>query len=152
MRETVLYTVEDENRDKGRQYLVTEMSAADGERWSKDIIHALAQSGVALPEDYSALTVAGVAALGFKMLASVPGDEVDRIMDRMMDCVEFIPDPSNPDVRRGGKPPRPPMRDDDIEEVMTRLKLKGVVFRLLTGFLKAAVSQRLGFPTTAALN
>ncbi len=149
MRETILYVVEDENRDKGKQFLVTEMSAADGERWAKDALHALAQSGVDLPEDYSKLTVAGVASIGFKMLASVPGDVMNDITDRLMNCVEYIPDPDQPDIKRGGKPPRPQMLEDDIEEVMTRLKLKGVVFKLLTGFLKAAVSQRLGSPTTA---
>ena len=149
MRETILYTVEDDNRDKGRQYLITEMSAADGELWSADAIHALARSGVDLPEDYSKLTVAGVASLGFKMLSGIPGEGMHDIMDRLMTCVEYIPDPSNPDVRRGGKAPKPPLREDDIEEVMTRLKLKAVVFQLLTGFLKAAVSQRLGSLTTA---
>ena len=142
----------DDNRDKGRQYLITEMSAADGERWANDTLHALAQSGVDLPEDYSKLTVAGVASLGFKMLSGMPGDAMHDIMDRLMTCVEYIPDPSQPGIRRGGKPPRPQMFEDDIEEVMTRLKLKAKVFSLLTGFLKAAVVHGSDSRTTVALN
>lgn len=45
----------------------------------------------------------------------------------------LLPDPANQSVKRN-------LIDDDTEEVMTRLKLRGEVFKLHVDFLTAAAS------------
>ena len=150
MRKTERYVVSnvpDSNRDKGKLFIVTEMSAAEGEYWSTDFIHAVAQSGIVLPEDFSKLTVAGAAALGLKALGGLPRTSLDSLIARMMACVEYVPDQARPEYRRGGK--GQPMLDDDIEEVSTLLKLKAVVFGLMTNFFPDVVRLKLGSLTTA---
>ncbi|EPK3139487.1 hypothetical protein [Enterobacter cloacae] len=50
-----------------------------------------------------------------------------------MKCVQAVPNPADQNIKR-------PLIDDDTEEVMTRLKLRGEVFKLHVDFLTAAAS------------
>jgi len=130
-RKTLTYTVQDNNRDKSKQFLITEMSAAQAENWAMRAILALIKDGVDMPEGFEHAGMAGMAEMGLRALQGLSWDMAEPLINEMMACVQYIPDPSKPHILR-------PIIDEDIEEVMTRVKLKIEVWNLHTDFLKAA--------------
>jgi hypothetical protein len=61
----------------------------------------------------------------------------------MWECVQIMPDPSKPHVVRA-------LIEQDIEEVATRLKIRGEIWKLHTGFLKAVAPSISGGSKAAA--
>lgn len=127
MRKTETITIEREGRDKGKQFKLTEMSAAQAERWALRAFFALANTGVELPDDMADSGMAGIAAVGLSALGKVPFEQAEPLLDEIMGCVQIVPDPSKPHVVRA-------LIDEDIEEVATRLELRKAVWDLHTGF------------------
>ncbi len=136
------------NRDKGKLFIITEMSAMDAERWASDALHGLAQSGIGLPEDFRNAGTAVIAQIGIKALGGMPAETLHNLMDRMMQCVSYVPDPQKPMINRipDGK-----VVQDDIEEISTLVRLRGEWFSLQTGFNLADVKS-LAAPKAPALN
>jgi hypothetical protein len=141
MRKTKVVIVELEGRDRGKMFLLTEMSARRAEEWGTRAFLALARSGVDIPDYAEGSGMASLAAIGLRALGRIAFDEARPLMDEMMRCIKIVPDPSKPAFIRdllddGGD-------GDDIEEVMTRAWLKSEVFELHTGFsIAAAISNR----------
>lgn len=129
-RATATVTITDDNRDKGKVFLITEMPASQAEEWAARAILALIQGGAELPAGFETTGMAGLAELGIKALAGLKWELVKPLMAEMFGCVQIIPDPAKPAVVRG-------LIDQDIEEVPTRIKLRAEVWKLHTGFLKA---------------
>ena len=69
-RKTSLWTAED-GRDKDKVFLLTEMSATQGEDWAMRAILALMQANVDLPDGALELGMAGLAEIGLKKLAQI---------------------------------------------------------------------------------
>ncbi len=129
MRKTKTVVVgQDGGRDAGRAYYITEMSARQAEAWAYRVVCAIA-SNYELPDDYKELGMAGVASLGLTALLKVDWQQAEPLLQEMMDCVQFIPDPARPEVMRQ-------LIDDDTEEVFTLVLLRKEVFELHTGFLQ----------------
>lgn len=134
-RNTVTYTVTDANRDNGKTFLITEMSAAQAEAWAMRAILALMDGKIDLPEGVELEGMAGIAKIGIKALAGLRWEVAEPLMKEMFDCIQIIPDPSRPQIVR-------PLIEQDIEEIMTRVKLRGEVWALHTGFsVTAALSK-----------
>lgn len=136
-RNTINYTVPaDGGRDKGKVFVLTEMSAFKAELWALRVLLALTSSNVNVPEGFEKLGMAGIAELGLRMLAGLKFEVAQPLLAEMMHCVKFMPEPSKPQIVRD-------LMDDevnsDIEEVATRVKLRIEVWNLHTGFLKAGV-------------
>ena len=131
MRKTKDVTIEAEGRDKGKTFRLTEMSAAQAEKWAVRAFQGLAKSGVALPDDFESAGLAGIAVLGFQALGGMDYSLVEPLMDEMMGCVQI----KEPALVRA-------LIGDDIEEIRTRLLLRAEVFELITGFSLAAVRSR----------
>lgn len=129
-RKTSTYTVLDEGRDKGKSFLLTEMSAAKAEDWALRALLALSAAKAELPDDAPTLGMAGLAEIGVKKLLALPFDSLKPLMDELMECVKVIPDPHRPQVQR-------PLIENDIEEVVTRFKLKWEVLQLHIDFSPA---------------
>jgi len=129
-RKELYYTVESEGRDKGKVFFIKEMAASAAEWWAIRAGLAMAKNGVALPDNFSDMGMAGMAKVGLEMVAKIPPEDAKPLLDELMKCVTSVPDPSNPAVKR-------PLIDDDTEEVMTRLKLRGEVFKLHVDFFTA---------------
>lgn len=129
-RKELYYTVESEGRDKGKVFFIKEMAASAAEWWAIRAGLAMAKNGVALPDNFSDMGMAGMAKVGLEMVAKIPPEDAKPLLDELMKCVTSVPDPSNPSVKR-------PLIDDDTEEVMTRLKLRGEVFKLHVDFFTA---------------
>lgn len=129
-RATLNYTVTDDNRDYGKVFVLTEMPASQAESWAMRAILALIGGGVDLPEGFERLGMAGMAEVGIKALASLKWEVAEPLLDEMWGCVKIMPDPSKPHVVRV-------LIEEDIEEIVTRIKLRAEVWKLHAGFLKA---------------
>ena len=138
-RKTKLITIprSEGNRDSGKTFLITEMSAAQSEKWALRALGAIANSGLDIPPDVMRLGMGALVAVGFKGLLTMQFDEAEPLLDEMMDCIVIVPDPKNPAVVR-------PVDDEDIEDVTTRLALRSEVFELHTGFSPADFLSKLG--------
>lgn len=147
MRKTAKYQVADEGRDKGKVFLITEMSAKQGEEWAMRALLALTGANVEIPEDFSNLGMAGLAQIGLRGLMGLHWETAKPLLDEMFTCVQIIPDPKKPHIAR-------PLLDDDqnqdIEEILTRMKLRGEIWQLHAGFLKAVAPSLAGRAKAAA--
>lgn len=131
MRKTAQYTAT-EGRDKGKVFLLTEMSAAHAESWAMRALLALVGGNAALPDNFEELGMAGLAELGIKAVSGLKWEVAEPLLAEMFECVQFIPDPSKTHVVRA-------IFEGDIEEIMTRLTLRKEVWNLHMGFLQAVI-------------
>lgn len=135
-RKTLTVTISKRNRDKGKVFVLTEMSAWSGYDWASRVFFALMNAGVDIPDDIMQAGIAGVAALTgtdlakfiFSMLSKVPHYTAKPILDDLMACVQIQPDPHDSRVVR------PPELQGDIEEISTILTLQKEVFNLHFSF------------------
>lgn len=137
-RRVKTFTVESEGRDKGKQFLLTEMPARKAENWALRAVLALAKGGADLPDDWGSAGWADIARLGIKSLAGLPLDAATELLDEMMTCVKVIPDPSKPHVTR----PLVEGDDGDIEEVQTLIEMRQEIFFLHVGFSMDALKSK----------
>ncbi|OIQ97217.1 hypothetical protein GALL_207710 [mine drainage metagenome] len=126
-RKTATIVIEAEGRDRGKQFLLREMPASQAEKWAFRALLALARAGIDLPDDPAEAGLPEIARIGLAALGGMAFDDAEPLMDEMMACVQAVPDPSRPAIRR-------PLIEDDIEEVSTRLVLRREVFQLHVGF------------------
>ncbi|KKI41933.1 hypothetical protein I6H07_14980 [Hafnia alvei] len=126
-RKEIYYTVEDKGRDQGKVFFIREMAASQAEWWAIRAGLAMAKNGVNLPDNFSDMGMAGMAKVGLEMVAQISPDEARPLLDELMKCIQFVPDPTNQNIKRA-------LIDDDTEEVVTRLKLRSEVFKLHVDF------------------
>jgi hypothetical protein len=129
-RRTADITISAEGRDHGKAFRLTEMPARQAEEWAMRALIALARSGVDIPEDIASRGLAGIAVMGFSALRGIAFVDAKPLLDEMMTCVQFLPDPRKPSVVR-------PLFDGDIEEIFTFFHLRKEVFQLHVDFSKA---------------
>ncbi|ELZ3993183.1 TPA: hypothetical protein SBJ50_002953 [Yersinia enterocolitica] len=131
-RKQITYIVEDEGRDKGKEFIITEMSAWDAEELSEEIYRAMGHGEFnSLPADVVAMGVAGLATVGVSVLAAAPASVSRPIADRILSTVEIVITNEGKDITRAIKP-------IDFEEISTIRTLKDKVFELNFGFLSLA--------------
>lgn len=132
-RQVRTVTITDDGRDKGKVFVLTELPASRAEEWATRAIFALMNSGAELPDGFERSGMAGMAQVGFKALGQLPWEIAKPLLAEMFECVQIMPTPSRPDMLRG-------LLEDDIEEIMTRVKLRAEVFKLHVDFSKAVAS------------
>jgi hypothetical protein len=130
-RATLNYTVNDEGRDRGKLFVLTEMPASQAESWAMRALLALMSAGVEVPDGFEHMGMAAMAEVGIKALAGLKWEDAEPLLAEMWGCIKIIPDPSKPHVVRN-------LVEEDVEEISTRIKLRAEVWRLHVGFLKAA--------------
>lgn len=129
-RKELNYTVTDEGRDKGKLFVITEMSARKAESWAIRALLSLIKNGANLPEGFENNGMAGLAEAGIKALSGLRYDDAEPLLEEMMQCVEIIPDPSRTHIKRQ-------LIEEDIEEIKTLAKLRMAVLNLHVDFSKA---------------
>ena len=144
-RETVTVPNWSGNRDAGKKFLITEMPAADAEKWALRALLLIKGSGERIPNGVAGLGMVGVAIIGLNVFlqGSINPADMDPLMDQMMTCVAMIRDPNSIDKLTGEPVSTPIVSPDDIEEVQTRLWLRSEVLRVHTGFSPAEALSRL---------
>jgi hypothetical protein len=121
------------NRDEGKVFQITEWPAAVAERWGIKMMLAYNRSGGAIPMDVAGIGMEGIAIIGFNtfLRGNVQSDEVIPLLDELLQCVKVIRDKRFPEVATD-------FSDDDTEEVVTRLWLRGEVLSLHINFSVSA--------------
>jgi hypothetical protein len=128
-RKIIDVTINDRGEDK--TFRITELSASAAEAWASQLFFAMANSGIEIPEDLEEMGFAGIMQMGIGALGKLKYEEVKPLLDKMMECVQFYPDPFNKLVVRM-------LLEEDIEDVQTRLKLRKEIIKLHVDFSKAA--------------
>ena len=131
MRKKQYWKCPDEGRDLGKTYLLTEMSATQGELWAARAFFAMANSGIELPAGVQDAGLAGFAQFALQLLGKLPFAEAAPLMAEMFTCVQAVPDPNNPDFARS-------LLESDIEEIKTRVKIRMELLKLHSDFFTAA--------------
>ena len=131
--------IEREGRDKGKVFWITEMSATQAEYWAGRMLSMLAAGNTDVPSGFFQMGFEGCAAwIAVRGIGGIDWVIAKPLLDEMMACVTFQPDPSK-NVQRA-------LLEDDIEEVVTRFTLREAWFDTHLGF---SVRQRYWNSTTA---
>jgi hypothetical protein len=129
MIKTIKVVINDDGTDK--KFLITRMSAVATEKWALELFFALANAGVEIPDNLAEMGFAGIAQIGLQALGKIPFEKAEPLLNRMMDCVQFMPNDADDRVVRA-------LLETDVEDPRTLLKLKKEVWSLHTDFLQAA--------------
>lgn len=132
-RKELFYTEEGKGRDNGKVFFIKEMSATAAEWWAIRAGLAMAKNGVQIPEDIAKMGMVGLSQIGFDLLGGISPVDAKPLLDELMACVQFVPNPADHSIKRG-------LIEDDIEEISTRLKLRAEAFKLHVDFFKAAAN------------
>ena len=135
-RKELTVTIPFDGRDKGKVFHITEWDSETAETWGIRSIAAVAKSGRAIPDAIKGTGMMGIATMGLQAMMDIDTEIVIRLLNELLECVKYQPDPKQEAVRR-------PLIRDDIEEVRTRLFLKAEVFQLHTGFTFAEIKEKL---------
>lgn len=139
MRKTRKLTIEgnpEENRDAGKVFLITEVSAVQAEEWGLRALMALGTSGIVVPQEVADAGVIGVVMIGYQAFMGASPAEVLPLWREMLPaCVSQwvsseVSHPWNPTL---------------VEETSTLLKLRQNILELHTGFTLAEIA--LNFKT-----
>lgn len=150
MRRKKTYTVQSDNpnnRDKGKVFVLTELSAAQGEDWALRALRLAQRSGADIPGGLQA-GMAGIAAVGILTVLGGADDveELRPLFKEMMGCVEIMTDHKTQFTR--------PLVDDgvnaDIEEIGTRVVLRKEWLDLHLDFSIADALLKLTSKTSSA--
>ena len=143
-RKSLIYIENRAGRDTGKAFYIEEMPASQAERWGTRALSVASKSGIDLPEALLSTGMAGFAVLGMRAFLSAPFSDTQPLLDEMLSCIQFIPEPARPEIKR-------PLVESDIEEVATRIALRQEVLDLHLGFFKAAMQSILS-AASAAMN
>jgi hypothetical protein len=123
--------IQDKNRDKGKTFIITAMSAYDTEIISLKIFFLLMNTGVKLPDGVEEMGFSEIASLGLDAFSKLEFEKTRPILEEMWDkCLMFKPSE--------GAPERPLTYDQsDIQEVKTRIKLRMEIIKLHKDFYTA---------------
>ena len=127
-RRTITFTASAAGRDSGKEFIIRELPATQGEWWGIRALMALSRGNNDLGFDPATAGLYELAMLGLKGLPYANAAEIKPLLDEMMTCVSHRPDPSK-DLTRSIVP-------DDIEEIQTLLDIRQEWLSLHMGFLK----------------
>lgn len=138
-RKQEIVVIEDEGRDKGKTFVITEMSSDRGERWAIRALLALTNAGVTVDDHSMSAGMAGIAAVGLEALGRLSFEAAEPLLEEMFSCIKIKPSAKAPEreIMQGD--------DGDIEEIKTRLTLRMAVLKLHVNFSEAVEA-----PTTAS--
>jgi hypothetical protein len=122
-----------ENRDKGKTFLITEKPAMEIEKWAYRAIMALGSSGIAVSAEIVELGVIGISLLAYQTFMGASFKEIEPLMDQMLECVQMVP----------SEGVTMPLYAGSIEEVTTLTLLRKEILELHSGFTFAELASKL---------
>lgn len=132
-RKEIPFIVEEEGRDKGKEFLITEMSAWDADSLAQDIFRAMGDSCYSsIPADVIAMGCAGLATVGLSVISASSPEVARQLRDRLMSTVDIII------TNDGQRQQRKVNGSLDFEEVSTIRSLLDKVFEINFDFLTIA--------------
>lgn len=132
-RKEIPFIVETEGRDKGKEFLITEMSAWDADTLAQDIFRAMGDYNYSsIPADVIAMGCAGLATVGLSVISASSPEVARQLRDRLMSTVDIII------TSEGQRQQRKVNGSLDFEEVSTIRTLLDKVFEINFNFLTIA--------------
>ncbi|EBW5250507.1 hypothetical protein BXE05_13615 [Salmonella enterica subsp. enterica] len=132
-RKEIPFIVETEGRDKGKEFLITEMSAWDADSLAQDIFRAMGDSNYSsIPADVIAMGCAGLATVGLSVISASSPEVARQLRDRLMSTVDIVI------TNDGQRQQRKVNGSLDFEEVSTIRSLLDKVFQVNFDFLTIA--------------
>ncbi|EMX5170634.1 hypothetical protein [Citrobacter youngae] len=132
-RKEIPFIVEEEGRDKGKEFLITEMSAWDADSLAQDIFRAMGDSNYSsIPADVIAMGCAGLATVGLSVISASSPEVARQLRDRLISTVDIII------TSEGQRQQRKVNGALDFEEVSTIRSLLDKVFQVNFDFLTIA--------------
>lgn len=129
----ITVTCPHEGADKGKMFVITRMSAYEADKWGRHAVQAAIGGGGAIPGVTEGGGLAEVAAAGVGIFGAMDPARMDELIDQLLDCVAYVPDPANPSVTI---PFKLAARTDQIEEIPTVGWLQKEAFALHVDFFK----------------
>ncbi|MBJ9257302.1 hypothetical protein I5495_08150 [Citrobacter amalonaticus] len=128
-RKEIPFIVEDDNRDKGKEFIITEMSAWDADSLAQDIFRAMGESNfTGIPPDVIAMGCAGLATIGINVLSAASPDVARTLRERLLSTVQIV-------ITHDGSRQIREVKPIDFEEVSTIRSLMDQVFKVNFEFL-----------------
>ena len=128
-RKEIPYIVETEGRDKGKEFLITEMSAWDADSLAQDIFRAMGESNFSgIPSDVMNMGCAGLATIGVNVVSASSPEVARQLRDRLMSTVQIV-------ITHDGNRQMREVKPIDFEEVSTIRTLMDQVFKVNFEFL-----------------
>jgi hypothetical protein len=129
------------HRDKGKHFMLTEMSALEASRWAWRMALAVKGTTAQVPPEFVNMGYVGVAIRGINafLAADVDPNRLLPLLDEMLNCVTRIHDPINaPDIHV------PLILEGEMADIQDMVTLE---------WLRAEVlSMHVGFSVTAAIS
>jgi hypothetical protein len=143
-RRKITVIIQDEGRDKGKTFILTEMPATLGERWATQALALLVKAGVPVGEEQRGDGMAGLAGVPSSGLGAAQALQ-DPSLDAWWDCVQYQHAPNQPPmaIDRGEACP--------IEEIATITELRTKVLGLHTGFFSTESGSTLASDSPATI-
>lgn len=116
----------EKGRDAGKQFVITEMPAAQIDNWAMRVLLALAGAGIDVAEANQGMM--GLARVAFAALGKIPHDVALPLLDELLDCVQIIP--------QGGSPRPLDLSLNDVEDFANLWLFRKEVFNLHIDFLQ----------------
>lgn len=128
-RKEIPFIVEEEGRDKGKEFLITEMSAWDADSLAQDIFRAMGESNFSgIPSDVMSMGCAGLATIGVNVVSASSPEVARQLRDRLMSTVQIV-------ITHDGNRQMREVKPIDFEEVSTIRTLMDQVFKVNFEFL-----------------
>ena len=139
-RKTETVTITEQGRDKGKTFVLTEMSAIQGERWATQALSLIAKAGADLPRGAEDSGMAGLAAAPLTALPVLKSLQ-DTSLDAWWECVKY--------QHRPNHPLQPIFQNEacQIEEIATVNLLRMKVLEMHTSFFSEGGPSNSGSPS-----
>lgn len=135
MRKVNRLVIEDEGRDKGKTFVLTEMDAYSGQRWATRVLMALGSGGLYLDPEKLSGGFAAIATFALSALLRADTDKIQDLLDEMLACAKYEHSPKQP-LQAIEAGPR-----CCVEEIKTFMILHRALFTLHTNFSLPAPTQ-----------
>ena len=129
-RKTTVVTIK-EGRDKGKSFRITEWPCTQIEDWILRAVFGLGKAGVEISPDILQAGAAPTAYVIASQAVKLPSRLGLKLAHELMECVQRVEEKLDRSLV-----------ENDIEDVTTRLMLKGEVLKLTFGFFVDAASQK----------
>lgn len=116
----------EKGRDSGKEFLITEMSAAKIDNWAMRVLLALAGSNIDVGVASDGML--GMAKVALSALGKIPPETAIPLLDELLECVQIVP--------KGGSPRELNLDLNDIEDFTNLFFLRKEVFQMHTDFLQ----------------
>lgn len=127
MPKTKYVTITAEGRDKGKTFVITEVSALQAEKWCQRAVQGAMKGGLDIPLNLASHGARAIMSYGITALAVMPWSDAEPLLDEMLQCIKIVRDPKHPEMSFK-------FLDTDIEEVATLLELRQEVANLHGNF------------------